>query len=333
MNFLGQQSCLILTKLDQVNFSINSSLHGIIKEEPSIRYVGDLIRFGDKIGQEFAATESGQVIQVDKSNILLRRAHPILFSSRGVFHVQHRDFVEIDTPLLTLFYQRLKTGDIVQGIPKIEEFFEARQTKEGEVLPENLHDRLNELFQNFKQKFNSQEAVRKSVEKIQQILVEGIQGVYQSQGVTIADKHLEIIVRQMTSKVKITEGGQTGLLRGELIDLEWIELVNKGIETQIGNLVTSNQIKNVDFIQKAEYEPVILGITKASLETESFISAASFQETTRILSRAAIERKTDFLRGLKENVILGHLIPAGTGFSLSFDPENLVRGRKNVYLE
>ena len=163
--------------------------------------------------------------------------------------------------------------------------------------------------------------------------MEGIQGVYQSQGVTIADKHLEIIVRQMTSKVKITEGGQTGLLRGELIDLEWIELVNKGIETQIGNLVTSNQIKNVDFIQKAEYEPVILGITKASLETESFISAASFQETTRILSRAAIERKTDFLRGLKENVILGHLIPAGTGFSLSFDPENLVRSRKNVYLE
>ena len=108
------------------------------------------------------------------------------------------------------------------------------------------------------------------------------------------------------SKVKIIEGGKSGLLRGELIALNWIESVNKSINSQ-----------------KAEYEPVILGITKAALETESFISAASFQETTRILARAAIERKTDFLRGLKENVILGHLIPAGTGFSLSFNPQSL----------
>jgi DNA-directed RNA polymerase subunit beta' len=115
----------------------------------------------------------------------------------------------------------------------------------------------------------------------------------------------------MTSKVKIIEGGHSGFLRGELIDLDRIEMVNNGISSQ-----------------KAEYEPVILGITKAALETESFISAASFQETTRILARAAIERKTDFLRGLKENVILGHLIPAGTGFSLSFDTQSLDYSKK-----
>lgn len=140
-------------------------------------------------------------------------------------------------------------------------------------------------------------AVRRSVQGIQQYLVDGIQQVYQSQGVTISDKHLEIIVRQMTAKVKIIAGGQTGFLPGELVSLETIELINQGMDGA-----------------PAKYEPILLGITKASLETKSFISAASFQETTRILARAAVERKTDFLKGLKENVILGHLIPAGTGF-------------------
>ena len=114
----------------------------------------------------------------------------------------------------------------------------------------------------------------------------------------------------MTSKVRITEGGKTGFLRGELIDLERVENVNIGIKT-VNRGIDS---------QEAEYEPVVLGITKASLEAESFISAASFQETTRILSGAAIEGKTDFLRGLKERVILGDLIPAGTGFSLFYEP-------------
>jgi DNA-directed RNA polymerase subunit beta' len=103
----------------------------------------------------------------------------------------------------------------------------------------------------------------------------------------------------MTSTVRILEGGRTRLLRGELKPIDWIEKINLGID-----------------IQKAEYEPILLGITKASLETESFISAASFQETTRTLSRAAIEGRTDFLRGLKENVILGHRVPAGTGAPL-----------------
>ena len=186
------------------------------------------MRYGEEFMQNVAITASGQIIQVENSKVVLRKAQPILFSSRGVFHVYHGDFVEKNSPLLTLFYQRLKTGDIVQGIPKIEQFFEARQTKEGEILPENLHDKLREFFEITKQHFSSQEAARRSLEKIQQILVDGVQKVYQSQGVTIADKHLEVIVRQMTSKVKILEGGQTGLLRGELIDLDWIEIVNKG---------------------------------------------------------------------------------------------------------
>ena len=294
---LGKQSCFFLTEKDQLSFNTNNNM--------PFTFVGKLIRYGEQLAENISIPNSGQIIQVEKSKVILRKAHPILFSAKGVFYVHHGDFVEKNSPLLTLFYQRLKTGDIVQGIPKIEQLFEARQTKEGEILPENLHDKLHDFFEKYKQKYSPQDAARKSLEKTQQLLVDGVQRVYQSQGVTIADKHLEVIVRQMTSKVKIIEGGQSGLLRGELINLDWIEIVNKGINSQ-----------------KAEYEPVILGITKAALETESFISAASFQETTRILARAAIERKTDFLRGLKENVILGHLIPAGTGFSLSFNPQS-----------
>ena len=101
----------------------------------------------------------------------------------------------------------------------------------------------------------------------------------------------------MTSKVQIIEGGKTGLLCGELIEFDWAYLINKKLKRQ-----------------EILYEPIILGITKSCLETESFISAASFQETTRILSKAAIQNKIDFIRGLKQNVILGSLIPAGTGF-------------------
>ena len=311
-------SCLVLTDLDQISYKIEEA-----KPKP---YVGQLIRYGEVLSKNVGLTESGQVIEVEKNKIKLRRAQPILCSSRGVFHVDHGDFIEKNSPLLTLFYQRLKSGDIVQGIPKIEQLFEARQTKDGEILPNNLSDKLDRFFNNYKQQFNQKEAVRKSLQRIQQILVKNIQQVYLSQGVTIADKHLEIVVKQMTSKVRIIEGGKTGFLRGELIDLVRIENVNLGIE---------NINYGLDY-QKAEYEPIILGITKASLEAESFISAASFQETTRILSRAAIEGKTDFLRGLKERVILGDLIPAGTGFSLSyfFNPFNsffkTIKAKKSV---
>jgi DNA-directed RNA polymerase subunit beta' len=298
----SDSSCLLLTDLDQVTYDIGG-------EKPDVA-VSQLVRYGEKLTKKIGTTEPGQVIEIEKNQITLRRAQPILFSSRGIFYVNHGDFVEKKSPLLTLFYQRLKTGDIVQGIPKIEQLFEARQTKEGSIIPDNLSDKLNQFFNYYRQHFNLKEAVRKSLEQIQQIIVEGIQQVYLSQGVVIADKHIEVVVRQMTSKVRITEGGKTGFLRGELIDLERVENVNIGIKT-VNRGIDS---------QEAEYEPVVLGITKASLEAESFISAASFQETTRILSRAAIEGKTDFLRGLKERVILGDLIPAGTGFSLFYEP-------------
>ena len=125
--------------------------------------------------------------------------------------------------------------------------------------------------------------------------------MYQSQNVDISDKHIEVIVRQMTSKVRVEDGGDTTLLPGELVELQQIENINEAM------LLTKGL--------PASYYPVLLGITKSSLNTDSFISAASFQETTRVLTEAAIEGKADWLRGLKENVIIGRLIPAGTGFN------------------
>ena len=126
-----------------------------------------------------------------------------------------------------------------------------------------------------------------------------VQAVYQSQGVTINDKHLEVIINQMTTKVLITYEGDTPLSRREVIDLYHIHYIN--------------QIINWEQKQMAYYIPLLLGITKAALNNPSFISAASFQETTRVLTKAAIEGRIDWLRGLKENIIIGHLIPSGTG--------------------
>ena len=152
-------------------------------------------------------------------------------------------------------------------------------------------------------------------EAVQQYLVDEVQRVYRSQGVDIADKHIEVIVRQMTRKVKIDDAGDTQLLPGELAEAPAVKAQNEAVQADGKN--------------PAVCSPVLLGITKASLNTESFISAASFQETTRILTEVAIEGKKDLLRGLKENVIIGRLIPAGTGYyhlqNASEEKEELAR--------
>jgi DNA-directed RNA polymerase subunit beta' len=138
-------------------------------------------------------------------------------------------------------------------------------------------------------------------QELQEHLVNEVQEVYRLQGVTINDKHIEIIVRQMLRKVRITEPGDTTFLWGEQIDKIAFENENQRVEKMGG--------------KPAEAQPVLLGITKASLETESFLSAASFQDTTRVLTEAATMGRVDMLRGFKENVIMGHIIPAGSGFS------------------
>jgi len=139
----------------------------------------------------------------------------------------------------------------------------------------------------------------KGVEELANYLINEIQDVYRLQGVTINDKHIEVIVRQMLQKVEVVDPGETDLIKSEQIDR--IEFDVKNAETEAAGK------------KPATANPVLLGITKASLQTRSFISAASFQETTRVLTEAAVNGKADTLEGLKENVIVGRLIPAGTG--------------------
>lgn len=258
--------------------------------------MGGFVSIGEELISGYATPTSGQIVAIEREKITLRRTQPVLFYAQGVMHVNHGEWVEKNAPILTLTYRKLVTGDIVQGIPKIEQFFEAPVTKEGEPISDSLQARLRRSFQRLKQLYPVPEAVKRSLEEIQQILVEGILKVYLSQGVRIADKHLEIVIRQMTSKGQVLDVGKTGLFQGEDVNLDRIERIN---------LAT--------YGQKADYEPAVLGITQASLDSESFISAASFQETTRVLSRDTIIGKTDFLRGLKERVVLGDLIQAGTG--------------------
>jgi len=139
----------------------------------------------------------------------------------------------------------------------------------------------------------------KGVEELAGYLVNEIQDVYRLQGVQINDKHIEVIVRQMLQKVEVTDAGETDLISGEQMDKIELDEINARAKEE-GK-------------KEAQSHPVLLGITKASLQTRSFISAASFQETTRVLTEAAVNGKVDTLEGLKENVIVGRLIPAGTG--------------------
>ena len=162
------------------------------------------------------------------------------------------------------------------------------QITEGPVAPEDLLEACG-------------------MQALQEHLVSEVQSVYRAQGVEINDKHIEVIIRQMLRKVKISEPGDTDFLWGDQIERTTFKAANEAIIEQGG--------------KPAEAEPVLLGITKASLETESFISAASFQDTTRVLTDAATLGKIDRLKGFKENVIMGHLIPTGTGYDCHRDTD------------
>lgn len=284
------------------------------------------------------STVSGQVIAVNKGEITIRTGRPYLISPGTMLQVDSGALVLRGDMVATLVFERQKTGDIVQGLPRVEELLEARKPKDCAILAEDdgvaeieTDDDLPRLFivnengrveikytidaniiVHDKQKIkkgqpltsgplNPHDVIRLcGPEEVQQYLVDEVQRVYRSQGVEIADKHVEIIVRQMTKKVKIVDAGDTNLLPSELVEMQTFEKANKEVQENGG--------------EPATCEYMLLGITKASLNTESFISAASFQETTRILTEAAVDGKKDVLRGLKENIIIGRLIPAGTGF-------------------
>ena len=168
---------------------------------------------------------------------------------------------------------------------------------------------LTTLFEYYQKRLTIDEACKSSFKYLQLFLVNEVQRTYLAQGVQISDKHIEVIVKQMTSKVRVLYGANTTLLPGEILDLTQAELVTKAA-------LSSGEEPPI-------YKPLLLGLTKASLNSDSFISAASFQETTRVLTEAAIEGKKDWLNGLKENVIIGRLIPAGTGFNYFENQEQI----------
>ncbi|HKD47121.1 MAG TPA: hypothetical protein VKB67_05510, partial [Rhizomicrobium sp.] len=238
-----------------------------------------------------------------------------------------------------------KTRDITGGLPRVAELFEARKPKEAAVLAET--DGFVEFGKDYKNKRrvivkpksdkvepteylipkgkhisvregdyvekgdyivegnpSPHDILRiKGMEELATYLVKEIQDVYRLQGVKINDKHIEVICRQMMQKLEVTEGGDTTLIAGEHVDATELEDANKKAE--------------VDGRKAAEGRAILLGITKASLQTRSVFSAASFQETTRVLTDAAVNGKVDMLEGLKENVIVGRLIPAGTGGAIA----------------
>jgi DNA-directed RNA polymerase subunit beta' len=356
--------CLVLRHTDMMKMNTPT--------QPKVKK-GDLLVEGGEISSGVFAEDSGQVVDVKKVaadaasadgvlsvqnySITIRIGRPYRVSPGAVLQVEDGDLVQRGDNLVLLVFERAKTGDIIQGLPRIEELLEARKPKEACILakrsgevkvvygdgdeaiaikvvesngvvtdyplgpgqnlaipdgamvtagqplcdgPSNPHEIL-EVFFNLGSEDGIYACASNALQKVQTFLVNEVQLVYQSQGIDIADKHIEVIVRQMTAKVRVDDGGDTTMLPGELVELRQIEQVNEAMAITGG--------------ARAQYTPVLLGITKASLNTDSFISAASFQETTRVLTEAAIEGKSDWLRGLKENVIIGRLIPAGTGFN------------------
>nr|YP_009774622.1 beta'' subunit of RNA polymerase [Aphanochaete confervicola]QJA13891.1 beta'' subunit of RNA polymerase [Aphanochaete confervicola] len=288
-----------LNSLDDNSFFLEKYNLNMYKSKFCV--LGDILTKGESLKSSsdklLIISNPGKVIHCNKFKITLRKVQSFLLSPKCIFHYSHGDFIEKNSSIISLPYEQLKTGDIVQGIPKVEQLLEARSTFKGKEEEDNLHKLLKLIFHNYKQKFNIQIAVRKSFELIQIIIVNSVQRIYRSQAVNISDKHLEVIVKQMTSKVQITSRGDSSFFRGEQIDLYIVEAWN-------------NKHLNLNLIR---YKPILLGISKSSLEVNSFLSAASFQHTKKVLSRSAFHTNVDFLNGLKENVIIGNLISAGTG--------------------
>ena len=264
-----------------------------------------------------------------------------LLSVDAILSVEPGAKVKAGDTLARIPLESAKTRDITGGLPRVAELFEARRPKDNAVIaeitgrvefgrdyknkrriaivPENPDEEKVEYLIPKGKHLQVQEGdmiekgeylldghpaphdilAIKGVEELAVYLINEIQDVYRLQGVTINDKHIEAIVRQMLQKAEITDPGDTTFLPGEQVDKWELEDINKKLIAEKKTPAKSN--------------PVLLGITKASLQTRSFISAASFQETTRVLTEAAVQSKVDRLEGLKENVIVGRLIPAGTG--------------------
>ena len=299
--------------------------------------------------------ESGRTAKLPGSEAAARYLLPV----KANIMVSEGDMVCAGDAIVKIPRETTKTKDITGGLPRVAELFEARKPKENAVLSEidgvisfgkdikgkrkviitpevgdvkeylipkgkhiSVHegDRINAGEPIMDGPANPHDILRILGEKeLARYLVDEVQEVYRLQGVKINDKHIEVVVRQMLRRVRIKEVGDTDFLVGEQVERHIFEEENEKIRAQGGTPSVA--------------EPLLLGITKASLSTNSFISAASFQETTRVLTQASIEGKYDELTGLKENVIVGRLIPAGSGFPGYRNSEIEVEGEEEADYE
>ena len=242
--------------------------------------------------------KSGQVLIVQVNSVVIRSAKPYLATPGATVHGHYGEILYEGDTLVTFIYEKSRSGDITQGLPKVEQVLEVRSL---DSISMNLEKRVEgwnaRITRILGIPWGFLIGAELTIVQSRISLVNKIQKVYRSQGVQIHNRHLEIIVRQITSKVLVSEDGMSNIfLPGELIGLLRAERTGRALEEVIC------------------YRAILLGITRASLNTQSFISEASFQETTRVLAKAALRGRIDWLKGLKENVVLGGIIPVGTGF-------------------
>nr|YP_009270726.1 RpoC2 [Perilla frutescens]AMR74186.1 RpoC2 [Perilla frutescens var. acuta]AMR74274.1 RpoC2 [Perilla frutescens f. crispidiscolor]AMR74362.1 RpoC2 [Perilla frutescens var. crispa]AMR74538.1 RpoC2 [Perilla frutescens var. frutescens]AKJ77713.1 RNA polymerase beta'' subunit [Perilla frutescens] len=241
--------------------------------------------------------KSGQVILVQVDSVVIRSAKPYLATPGATVHGHYGEILYEGDTLITFIYEKSRSGDITQGLPKVEQVLEVRSI---DSISMNLEKRVEGWNERITRILGMPWAfligAELTIVQSRISLVNKIQKVYRSQGVQIHNRHIEIIVRQITSKVLVSEDGMSNVFSpGELIGLLRAERMGRALEEAVC------------------YRALLLGITRASLNTQSFISEASFQETARVLAKAALRGRIDWLKGLKENVVLGGMIPVGTG--------------------
>nr|YP_010143552.1 RNA polymerase beta'' subunit [Halimodendron halodendron]QQL04759.1 RNA polymerase beta'' subunit [Halimodendron halodendron] len=242
--------------------------------------------------------KSGQVLTVQMDSVIIRSANPYLATPGATIHGHYGEILYEGDIFVTFIYEKSRSGDITQGLPKVEQILEIRSIDSISMNLEKRIDAWNECITRILGiPWGFLIGAELTIAQSRISLVNKIQKVYRSQGVHIHNRHIEIIVRQITSKVLVSEDGMSNVfLPGELIGLLRAERTGRALEEAIC------------------YRALLLGITKTSLNTQSFISEASFQETARVLAKAALRGRIDWLKGLKENVVLGGMIPVGTGF-------------------
>nr|YP_010975813.1 RNA polymerase beta'' subunit [Mangifera caloneura]WNX93150.1 RNA polymerase beta'' subunit [Mangifera caloneura] len=295
--------------------------HNYCEEMPTIIRLGQFICENVSIAKNGPHLKSGQVLIVQVDSVVIRSAKPYLATPGATVHGHYGEILYEGDTLVTFIYEKSRSGDITQGLPKVEQVLEVRSI---DSISMNLEKRVEgwnaRITRILGIPWGFLIGAELTIVQSRISLVNKIQKVYRSQGVQIHNRHIEIIVRQITSKVLVSEDGMSNFfLPGERIGLLRAERTVRALKEGIC------------------YRAILLGITRASLNTQSFISEASFQETARVLAKAALRGRIDWLKGLKENVVLGGMIPVGTGFKglvySSRQPNNILleTNTKNLF--